>query len=97
ASRVRATGGDFQKGLEGRTVKLIKDKFKIPFVIKGFATSEDPQIALDHCVDWIYVSIHAGRQLDHGRGAMQVLPEIVEAVKGRAKIMVDGGFCRGTD
>src|SRR3954467_5732916 len=30
ASRVRATGGDFQKGLEWRTVKLIKDKFKIP-------------------------------------------------------------------
>src|ERR1700687_3532937 len=26
ASRTRATGGDFQKGLEGRTVKLIKDK-----------------------------------------------------------------------
>src|SRR3954468_24108360 len=40
ASRVRATGGDFQKGLEWRTVKLIKDKFKIPLVIKGIATAE---------------------------------------------------------
>jgi glycolate oxidase len=97
ASRVRATGGDFQKGLEWRTVKLIKDKFKIPLVIKGIATAEDATIALDHGVDWIYVSNHGGRQLDHGRGAMQVLPEIVEAVKGRAKIMVDGGFCRGSD
>jgi len=97
ASRVRATGGDFQKGLEWRTVKLIKDKFKIPLVIKGIATAEDATIALDHGVDWIYVSNHGGRQLDHGRGAMQVLPEIVDAVKGRAKIMVDGGFCRGTD
>ena len=97
ASRVRATGGDFQKGLEWRTVKLIKDKFKIPLVIKGIATAEDAQIALDHGVDWIYVSNHGGRQLDHGRGAMQVLPEIVDAVKGRAKIMVDGSVCRGTD
>ena len=97
ASRVRATGGDFQKGLEWRTVKLIKDKFKIPLVIKGIATAEGATIALDHGVDWIYVSNHGGRQLDHGRGAMQVLPEIVDAVKGRAKIMVDGGFCRGTD
>jgi isopentenyl diphosphate isomerase/L-lactate dehydrogenase-like FMN-dependent dehydrogenase len=96
-SRVRATGGDFQKGLEWRTVKLIKDKFKIPLVIKGIATAEDAQIALDHGVDWIYVSNHGGRQLDHGRGAMHVLPEIVAAVKGRAKIMVDGGFCRGSD
>ena len=97
ASRVRATGGDFQKGLEWRTVKLIKDKFRIPLVIKGIATAEDAQIALYHGVDWIYVSNHGGRQLDHGRGAMHVLPEIVEAVRGRAKIMVDGGFCRGSD
>ena len=97
ASRVRATGGDFQKGLEWRTVKLIKDKFRIPLVIKGIATAEDAAMALDHGVDWIYVSNHGGRQLDHGRGAMHVLPEIVAAVAGRAKIMVDGGFSRGTD
>jgi len=97
ASRLRATGGDFQKGLEWRTVKLIKDKYKIPLVIKGIATAEDAAIALDHGVDWIYVSNHGGRQLDHGRGSMQVLPEIVAAVAGRAKIMVDGSFCRGTD
>ena len=96
-SRLRATGGDFQKGLEWRTVKLIKDKYKIPLVIKGIATAEDAAIALDHGVDWIYVSNHGGRQLDHGRGAMHVLPEIVDAVAGRAKIMVDGSFCRGTD
>jgi isopentenyl diphosphate isomerase/L-lactate dehydrogenase-like FMN-dependent dehydrogenase len=96
-SRLRSTGGDYQKGLSWRTVELIKDKFKIPLVIKGIATAEDAEIALDHGVDWIYVSNHGGRQLDHGRGAMHVLPEIVEAVKGRAKIMVDGGFCRGTD
>src|SRR5713226_1487051 len=80
ASRLRATGGDFQKGLEWRTVKLIKDKYKIPLVIKGIATAEDAAI-----------------QLDHGRGSMQMLPEIVAAVAGRAKIMVDGSFCRGTD
>ena len=97
ASRVRASGGEFQMGLEWRTVKLIKDKFGIPLVIKGIATAEDAVIALDHGVDWIYVSNHGGRQLDHGRGAMHVLPEIVNAVAGRAKIMVDGSFCRGSD
>jgi isopentenyl diphosphate isomerase/L-lactate dehydrogenase-like FMN-dependent dehydrogenase len=96
-SRMRSNGGDYQKGLSWRTVKLIKDKFAIPLVLKGIATAEDSMIALDHGVEWIYVSNHGGRQLDHGRGAMHVLPEIVEAVKGRAKIMVDGGFCRGTD
>ena len=43
------------------------------------------------------MSNHGGRQLDHGLGSMEVLPEIVEAVAGRAKIMIDGAFCRGTD
>src|SRR5204862_205501 len=46
-SRIRATGGDYQKGLDWRTVKLIKDKFKIPLVLKGIATAEDARIALD--------------------------------------------------
>jgi isopentenyl diphosphate isomerase/L-lactate dehydrogenase-like FMN-dependent dehydrogenase len=96
-SRLRATGGDFQKGLEWRTVKLIKDKYKIPLILKGIATAEDAGIALDHGVEWIYVSNHGGRQLDHGRGAMHVLPEIVSAVGRRAKVMVDGAFCRGSD
>jgi glycolate oxidase len=96
-SRLRATGGDHQKGLSWRTVKLIKDRFKIPLVIKGIATAEDAAIALDHGVDWIYVSNHGGRQLDHGRGAMHVLPEIVQAVKGRARIMIDGSISRGSD
>ena len=45
----------------------------------------------------IYVSNHGGRQLDHGRGSFDVLPEVVEAVAGRAMIIVDGGFYRGTD
>jgi glycolate oxidase len=97
SSRLRARGGEFQMALEWRTVKLIKDKYSIPLIIKGIATAEDAVIALDHGVEWIYVSNHGGRQLDHGRGAMQMLPEIVAAVAGRAGIMVDGSFCRGTD
>jgi isopentenyl diphosphate isomerase/L-lactate dehydrogenase-like FMN-dependent dehydrogenase len=96
-SRARTSGGDYQKALSWRTVKLIKDKYKIPLVIKGIATAEDTKIALDHGVEWIYVSNHGGRQLDHGRGSMHVLPEIVDAAQGRAKIMVDGSFCRGSD
>jgi glycolate oxidase len=97
ASRVRATGGEFQMGLSWRTVKLIKDKFRIPLVLKGIATAEDAVMACDHGVEWVYVSNHGGRQLDHGRGSMHVLPEIVKAVAGRARIMVDGSICRGTD
>ncbi|HEV7599076.1 MAG TPA: alpha-hydroxy acid oxidase [Bradyrhizobium sp.] len=97
ANRRDVSGREFQMALDWRTVKRIKDKHKIPLAIKGIATAEDAAIAVDHGVEWIYVSNHGGRQLDHGRGAMHVLPEIAAAVAGRAKIMVDGSFCRGTD
>ena len=43
------------------------------------------------------MSNHGGRQLDHGRGALDVLPEVVAAVQGRAAVIIDGGFSRGTD
>lgn len=93
----RNIGMEYQAGLSWRTIALVKEKFGIPVMLKGIATVEDAEIALEHGVDWIYVSNHGGRQLDHGRGSMDVLPEIAAAVAGRAKIVVDGAFCRGTD
>jgi glycolate oxidase len=69
----------------------------LPFILKGVATAEDAKIALDHGVDVIYVSNHGGRQLDHGRGTMDILPEIVETARGKADIVLDGSILRGTD
>ncbi len=97
AGRRRVQGPAFQAGLDWSTVKRLKHRFNIPLAIKGIATAEDARIALDHGVDWVYVSNHGGRQLDHGRGSMDVLPEIVDAVAGRAKILMDGSICRGSD
>jgi isopentenyl diphosphate isomerase/L-lactate dehydrogenase-like FMN-dependent dehydrogenase len=97
AGRRRATGREFQAALDWRTVKRIRQKFDTPLMLKGIATAEDARIALDHGVSWIYVSNHGGRQLDHGRSSMDVLPEIVDAVDGNAKIIVDGGMARGSD
>ncbi len=92
-----AGGAEFQAALGWDEVKRFKDKWPIPLIIKGIATREDAETALGHGVDGIYVSNHGGRQLDHGRGSIEVLPEIVQAVKGRAQIIIDGGFYRGTD
>jgi isopentenyl diphosphate isomerase/L-lactate dehydrogenase-like FMN-dependent dehydrogenase len=97
AGRRRVSGRDIQMALDWRTVERIKKNFKIPLGLKGIGTAEDAKIALDHGVDIMYVSNHGGRQLDHGRGSTDVLPEVVEAVAGRAVIIVDGGFYRGTD
>ena len=48
-------------------------------------------MAVEHGVDVIYVSNHGGRQLDHGAGSIDVLPEIVAATAGRAETIIDGG------
>src|SRR5690606_39629562 len=43
------------------------------------------------------LSNHGGRQLDHARGSLDDLREVVEAVSGRARLIVDGSIYRGTD
>jgi isopentenyl diphosphate isomerase/L-lactate dehydrogenase-like FMN-dependent dehydrogenase len=97
AGRRRTQSRAHQAALDWRTVERIKRKFKIPLGLKGVATAEDALIALEHGVDIVYVSNHGGRQLDHGRGSLDVLPEVVDAVAGRAMIIVDGAICRGSD
>jgi glycolate oxidase len=77
--------------------KLKRKLERVPLIVKGIATADDAALALDHGVDVVYVSNHGGRQLDHGRGAMDILPEVLSTVRGKAEIIVDGGFMRGSD
>jgi isopentenyl diphosphate isomerase/L-lactate dehydrogenase-like FMN-dependent dehydrogenase len=95
--RQAATGLHYQAALAWDHVKRFKDQHDLPLGLKGIATAEDAELACRHGVDLVYVSNHGGRQLDHGAGALEVLPEIVAAVAGRATVLVDGGFLRGTD
>jgi glycolate oxidase len=87
----------WQAALSWRDVARFKSRHKIPLILKGIATAEDARLAVEHGVEVVYVSNHGGRQLDHGRGAMDVLPEVVDAVEGKARIMIDGSFLRGSD
>ncbi len=87
----------YQAALSWDQVKRYKDRHDLPLIVKGIATAEDAEIAVQHGVEVIYVSNHGGRQLDHGLGAIAILPEVVAAVGGRAQVWVDGGFMRGTD
>ena len=95
--RAAATGHSNQASYNWDNVKHFKDTHSIPLILKGIATGEDAALCCEHGVDGVYVSNHGGRQLDHGRGSMDVLPEVVTAVRGRAKILIDGSICRGTD
>jgi glycolate oxidase len=83
--------------LTWETMDAIREIGGLPFILKGVATAEDAAIAVEHKVDVIYISNHGGRQLDHGLGTIDMLPEIVRAVDGKADIVIDGGFLRGSD
>lgn len=70
---------------------------KMKIVVKGVMTAEDAFLAVQHGADGIVVSNHGGRQLDGVSSTIEALPEIVEAVKGRVPVLVDGGMTKGSD
>jgi 4-hydroxymandelate oxidase len=66
-------------------------------VVKGIVTREDAAAAIEAGADAVYVSNHGGRAEASGRGALDSLPEVAEAVDGRVPVLIDSGFRRGTD
>ena len=98
-ANVREGFGDpsYQMGLKWDDVVWMKERMGTPLILKGIATAEDARLAVEHGADVVYVSNHGGRQLDQGQGTIEVLPEVVDAVAGRAETLFDGGVLRGTD
>lgn len=90
-------GPEYQAMFDWDTAARIKDMAGIPVFLKGIQTAEDAEISMQRGFDAIYVSNHGGRQLDHSLGTLDILPEIVEAVKGRVPVIVDGAVSRGSD
>jgi isopentenyl diphosphate isomerase/L-lactate dehydrogenase-like FMN-dependent dehydrogenase len=75
----------------------LRDRWKRAFVVKGVLHPEDAARLVKLGVDGMIVSNHGGRGEDNGRGAIDSLPEVIEAVNGRMPVIVDSGFRRGTD
>jgi isopentenyl diphosphate isomerase/L-lactate dehydrogenase-like FMN-dependent dehydrogenase len=69
----------------------------LPVLVKGLLTPEDAELAVAHGGAGVIVSNHAGRQLDRALATGDALPEVVDAVAGRAAVLVDGGIRRGVD
>ncbi|MBT4867509.1 MAG: alpha-hydroxy-acid oxidizing protein [Planctomycetaceae bacterium] len=70
---------------------------KTPLLIKGVLRKDDAEKAVSLGIDGIVVSNHGGRRLDGMPASIEMLPDIVQAVKGRAEVYMDGGIRRGTD
>jgi len=88
---------DYQAMLSWKDVDRIRGIVDVPLLLKGIATIEDAQLAVEHGIEGVYISNHGGRQLDHSQGSVSLVREISEAVGKQATIVVDGCILRGTD
>ena len=78
-------------------IKRLKDVTTMKVVIKGLEAGEDAALAVEHGADGIIISNHGGRATETGRGTIECVAEVAQAVRGRVPILVDGGIRRGTD
>lgn len=88
------------KPVEPKNLEEIKELVKatkLPFILKGIMTPDEAELAVEAGVDAIVVSNHGGRVLDQTPATCEVLKEIASRVKGKVKILVDGGVRTGVD
>lgn len=78
-------------------IEWLAERTSMPVVVKGVMTGEDGRRAAESGSRGIIVSNHGARQLDTTFASVEVVPEVVEAVEGRAEVYLDGGIRRGTD
>tara|TARA_Y100000815_G_scaffold109768_1_gene98303 strand:- start:412 stop:1641 length:1230 start_codon:yes stop_codon:yes gene_type:complete len=90
-------GANFDPEISWRDLEWIRDTWSGNLVIKGILDRDDVDDAVRLGADGIIVSNHGGRQLDTVSSSIRALPDIVHAVDGRMKVLVDSGFRNGLD
>jgi 4-hydroxymandelate oxidase len=78
-------------------VKEVVSATRLPFILKGIMTPEEAEMAVEAKAAAIVVSNHGGRVLDFTPGTAEVLPKIVDRVRGKITIFADGGVRTGPD
>lgn len=83
--------------LNWKDLPKLKSFSGMRLLIKGIETAEDARICVENGAGGLVVSNHGGRAEESGRGTIDCLPEVVETVRGRIPVFLDGGIRRGTD
>jgi isopentenyl diphosphate isomerase/L-lactate dehydrogenase-like FMN-dependent dehydrogenase len=89
--------GLFNSDIGWDDLRWIREAWDGPVVLKGVMCGEDAALAVEAGCQGVVVSNHGGRQLDGVPATIDMLPEVVEAVGGRADVLLDGGVRRGSD
>lgn len=89
--------GQIDPAFDRKGLDWLRARWRGRLVVKGVLCAEDARVAIDCGADAVVVSNHGGRQLDGARSTIRALPEVAEAVAGRAEVLFDGGVRRGGD
>jgi L-lactate dehydrogenase (cytochrome) len=87
----------FSGRLNKERIAAIRDQWKGKIVLKGVASEEDTETAIQLGLDGIIVSNHGGRQLDAGESAIHSMASIQKKYNNKIKIMMDSGIRSGPD
>ncbi|RDX49317.1 glyoxylate dehydrogenase [Polyporus arcularius HHB13444] len=100
----RAISSFIDPSLSWKDIPWFKSITKMPIILKGIGSAEDAVLAYEAGVQGIVLSNHGGRQLDTARSGIEVLVEVVTALRLRGyfpdpkfEIYVDGGVRRASD
>lgn len=91
------TNAQFDPALSWDDVRWIKERWGGKLIIKGILDADDARLAVKSGADAIIVSNHGGRQLDGALSAIEILPEIVDAVGSEIEVHMDSGIRSGQD
>ncbi len=97
AVTIEETFGLMDPNLGWGDLEHLAAESSLPVLVKGLVTAEDAELAVAHGAAGVIVSNHGGRQLDRALATGDALSEVVDAVAGRASVLVDGGIRRGVD
>jgi 4-hydroxymandelate oxidase len=78
-------------------VAWLRQQVSIPLLVKGLMHVDDAKRAAQLGCEGVVISNHSGRVLDSTPSVAAVLPNVVAAIGGQCKILVDSGIRSGQD
>lgn len=97
AAVIEQWAGIFGNPLRWADVPWLRSLTELPIILKGILHPDDARRALDAGMDGVYVSSHGGRQANGGLAALDLLPDVVDAVADRVPVLFDSGVRSGSD
>lgn len=92
-----SVGRNYDPSFDWDALKAMRDHWPRKMLVKGISHPEDAERLVKMGVDCVVVSNHGGRQLDGAIASLDALPDVIQAVNGKAEVIVDGGVRRGGD